>query len=556
MAVPQSKPLRSIKIPGASDRDRSPESSSSSSAHISENPDERAILSSLKELVAAGNHALDPILQTITDIARQLTGASGAALAMWKDGAMVCRARSGDIAPVLGAQLSAKTGISGECLRTGKIQHCADTENDPLVDRDVCHSLGLRSIAALPIRSWRGVNGILEVFSTSPAAFREQHIALLQKLALLAERARTSQSESASSAAPHLPSELPASGLPAEIEAAQRSSPVLPASDRVGNVERSPRGARAWPFVLGAIGLMMISLLTVAIWRGWRGQERTDRKTQATPSSTGTPIVSSPVAGAGSAGPATLDVEIGPGAANDKVSKANPAGTSISLSPLSPSQSPSDERPSAGSTVKLASKVDAVAGTKTQADRTQVDRSLSTGVIAPNVVVRYGLPGSQSGSNNGSKTGSKTESKIESHPDSRSNLQSDAATSVEPLSIPAGSATSSALNGVFSAKVSLPRLSIPVSQGVSGGQLVHQVPPVYPAQARVLRLEGKVVLAAVIVEDGTLRDVKVIEGPPLLAESAVEAVKHWRYKPYQLDGKPVKNEIRINIDFKFPDPSH
>ena len=45
---------------------------------------------------------------------------------------MVCRARSGDTAPALGARLSANTGISGECLRTGKMQHCTDTENDPI----------------------------------------------------------------------------------------------------------------------------------------------------------------------------------------------------------------------------------------------------------------------------------------------------------------------------------------------------------------------------------------------------------------------------------------
>ena len=54
------------------------------------------------------------------------------------------------------------------------------------------------------------------------------------------------------------------------------------------------------------------------------------------------------------------------------------------------------------------------------------------------------------------------------------------------------------------------------------------------------------------MEDGTLGDVNVIEGSAVLAQSAVEAVKHWRYKPYELDGKPVKNEIRINVDFKFP----
>src|ERR1039458_8522308 len=87
VAVPQSKPFRSGKILGALDRDSSPETSS----NLSVNLDERTALSSLKDLIAAGDLHLHPMLATITDAARQLTGASGAALAMWKDGAMVCR---------------------------------------------------------------------------------------------------------------------------------------------------------------------------------------------------------------------------------------------------------------------------------------------------------------------------------------------------------------------------------------------------------------------------------------------------------------------------------
>jgi periplasmic protein TonB len=88
--------------------------------------------------------------------------------------------------------------------------------------------------------------------------------------------------------------------------------------------------------------------------------------------------------------------------------------------------------------------------------------------------------------------------------------------------------------------------------GVTGGQLIHRVPPVYPAQAVSQKLQGTVVLSAMVMEDGSLRDVKVVEGPQLLALSAAEAVKQWRYKPYALDGKPVKNEVRISVDFKIP----
>jgi TonB family protein len=524
--VPQSKPFRSAEIPGAFDRDPSPETSSSPSGDISENLDERALLSFLKELIAAGNHGLDPILETLVGVARELTGASAAALAMWKEGAMVCRARSGDLAPVLGAQLNAKTGISGECLRAGKIQHCADTENDPLVDLEVCRTLGLRSIAVLPIRGWRGVNGILEVFSTQPAAFTKNHIALLQQLAAFAERARASQPESASSAAPK---------PPPKMEKPRSAMPL--GSDRVKRTALPGWGTRSRPVVLGALlGLVAISLLALAIWLGWRGPER-DEAAQATPSSIKPTSVSAANAGTDTAGSATLDVAIGHSPGSDAGGQASPAGGPLSLSALSPSR----QKPSAGSPVKLASKVDAVAGTKTRAERAPANRSQLPGSVAPNVVIKYG------------STNPQTDLKTESHPDSLSDLHSDATTSVEPPVNAAASPSQSVLNGVLSAKASLPALDVPVSRGVSGGQLVHRVPPVYPPQARVLRQEGTVVLAAVIMENGTLQDVKVIDGPPIFARSAVDAVKRWRYKPYELDGKPVKNEIRISVDFKLPE---
>jgi protein TonB len=96
----------------------------------------------------------------------------------------------------------------------------------------------------------------------------------------------------------------------------------------------------------------------------------------------------------------------------------------------------------------------------------------------------------------------------------------------------------------------VPKFSPPVSQGVSGGRLVRRVSPTYSEQALRLRLQGKVILNAVIFEDGTVHDLKVVEGNPVLARCAMEAVQRWRYTPYELDGKPVKNQIQITIDFK------
>jgi len=531
VVVPLSKPYSSEEMLSTLDRDSLPETSSSRLGNISGNLDESTALSSLKELIAAGDHRLDPMLATITDAARQLAGASGAALAMWKDGAMVCRARSGDPAPPLGAHLSAVSGISGECLRTGKIQHCADTENDPLVDLEVCRSLGLRSIAVLPIQGWRGINGVLEVFSTRPAAFGEQNIAFLQQLAALAERARASQPHNASSAARKLPS---------AIEKPQ-SSGLLPASDRIRDVVALAfLGARSRPLVLGAIGIAAISLLALMIWLGWRGPDDADGKAQAkTPSGGATTTVN-----------ATVNAVTGYPARkhppdNDPVWKANPGGESLV---------PSRGKTSAGTPVQFASKVDVVSGKKTQADGSYVDRShADRSLLLPdadaNVAVPHEVPNAQTDSQAVSRIGLE----VGSHDDSRSEPRSNETISAEPPSISADSTNQSALNGVLSAKTSLPGLSAPVSQGVTGGKLVHRVAPAYPAQARQMRLEGTVILAAMVMEDGTVRDVKVVEGAPVLAQSAVDAVKRWRYKPYQLDGKPVKNETTITINFKFPE---
>jgi len=497
VVVPQSKPFRSGKIASAFDRAASPETATNGSRNL----DESTALSSLKDLISAGDHRLDPILGSITDAARQLTGASGAALAMWKDGAMVCRARSGDTAPVLGARLSAETGISGECLRTGKVHHCSDTENDPLVDVEVCRNLGLRSIAVLPIQGWRGINGSLEVFSTKPAVFTEQHIALLQQLAVLAERARATQPHGASSAAPKKP-----------VESAQPSSGLLPASDRVGDVALAFLGTRSRPVVLAAIGLVALVLLALVIWLGWRGPEEADAKARAaTPSSVNA---------------ATVKTASTHPPDNDPVWKANPGGESLFQS---------SGKTSAGTPVKFASKVDVMTAAKPSPNRSSLLAD-----VAANVAVPHEVPGSR------------VQSQAESGSAARSESSSDEIAVVEAPSIPAGMTNESALNGVIYAKNSLPGLTLPVSKGVSGGQLLRRIAPVYPAQARLLHLQGKVVLAAMVMEDGTLRDVKVVEGSPTLVQSAVEAVRRWRYKPFELDGKPVKNEIRISVDFKLP----
>lgn len=88
-----------------------------------------------------------------------------------------------------------------------------------------------------------------------------------------------------------------------------------------------------------------------------------------------------------------------------------------------------------------------------------------------------------------------------------------------------------------------------VTQGVSEGLLIHQVAPIYPRAAMINRVQGQVVLRAVIGKDGRLSSLSVISGPPELRDAAIGAVQQWRYKPYYLKGERVEVETQITINF-------
>jgi len=104
--------------------------------------------------------------------------------------------------------------------------------------------------------------------------------------------------------------------------------------------------------------------------------------------------------------------------------------------------------------------------------------------------------------------------------------------------------------GDNAAKPILQTLSI--SQGVSQGLLLKKVQPAYPSSALRMRTEGGVKLLATIGKTGNVTEVKVVSGEPLLTQSAVEAVKQWKYKPYLLNGAPVEIQTEISINFKLP----
>lgn len=88
----------------------------------------------------------------------------------------------------------------------------------------------------------------------------------------------------------------------------------------------------------------------------------------------------------------------------------------------------------------------------------------------------------------------------------------------------------------------------PVSRMMEGN-LVHKAQPAYPLLAREARIQGPVVLQAVISREGTIENLQVVSGHPLLVPAAIEAVRQWRYRPYFLNGAPVEVETQVTVNF-------
>jgi protein TonB len=84
---------------------------------------------------------------------------------------------------------------------------------------------------------------------------------------------------------------------------------------------------------------------------------------------------------------------------------------------------------------------------------------------------------------------------------------------------------------------------------VMEGNLIHRVQPEYPVLAKMARVQGAVVLHAVISKQGAIEGLEVISGPPALVGAAVDAVRQWRYRPYYLNDEPVEVDTQVTVNF-------
>jgi periplasmic protein TonB len=75
------------------------------------------------------------------------------------------------------------------------------------------------------------------------------------------------------------------------------------------------------------------------------------------------------------------------------------------------------------------------------------------------------------------------------------------------------------------------------------------VRPTYPRMAIMTRTQGVVLLHAIIGRDGSIKQLQVVSGHPLLIQAALDAVQQWKYRPYLLNGEPVEVETQVTVNF-------
>lgn len=196
--------------------------------------------------------ALDLALNELVVRAVETTHAAAAALALLRGDEMVCRAATGHLAPDLGVPLNARDGLSGACLQTRQPQLSVDTEFDPRIDPVISRRLGIRSILIVPVFDINNsqFTGVLEVFSTTPAAFSHTDQKVLEGFAEECARIRHAAIEISQRKPTAVASRSDLSRSEAQPElTVPEFTAVIPQ-----RVRRAPY--EAWTVILGALAIL------------------------------------------------------------------------------------------------------------------------------------------------------------------------------------------------------------------------------------------------------------------------------------------------------------
>ncbi len=438
--------------------------------------------------------ALEIVLNEVVEQACLATGATGSAIALQRDGEMVCRASSGATAPELGTRLDSASGLSGECIRTHRTQVCDDAMIDPRADLQASQRLGVRSVMIMPLLRQDELIGVFELFSSLPNAFGERDERTLEALAkrILASLDLSRNREQATelypvdvavdppiaSYAPENTSKLvsSASFLPTETSESHSAFEESTEYDESISDGMEDSSRSGFDFVTAFLGTAVVAcaiLLGVLLGRHF-GFQKAPSHARRVPAAEN---VGSPSAVSSAGVPGTAK-ELTPAAASSPA----PAGASNDAIPAgslrvydkgreifhqeSASREGADERDAAGET----------------------------------------------------DAGTAAKQKNEMKP----------ASSLEPIA-----------NGG-------------PAQSANEIRILHRVEPEYPESARALQLQGSVVLDVRVAPDGSVQEMKLVEGQPLLVQAAKNAVQQWKFEPRTASGRTAATQTRVTLNFNLP----
>ena len=466
--------------------------------------------------------ALEIVLNEIVEQACLATGATGAAIVLERDGEMVCRASSGPTAPELGARLDTAAGLSGECIRTGRTERCDDAQADPRADAAASQRLGVRSVLVLPLVGRNGVFGLFEVFSPRAWAFGERDERTLEALVVrvMKNLARAAEPLESLISGPVVDSPI--------VDSPVVGGPVVDSQIVDSQVVDSP-------IVVGPIfgGAAVLGPLEAPVERQVETAPVADPFLQHQQSSSEAAYVSD------QAEPAE-GVSSGPGHGVDFVGWALSAAVLACTLLL---------------VVLIAQRFGSTKATGRRPVRpsaTATRGTTTSGAPAPSAT---GVP-KTSGSVAGASTVAASAPAAVSHaqPAAPAGTLLVYENGKEVFRMPPSQGLAerpAAADGAVERAASVaPERVVALSPAAAESSLIHRVEPDYPEAARGQQLQGAVVLDVHIGQDGTVQDVKVVSGEPLLADAAMAAVRQWRFQPRLIDGAPAEMQTRVTLNFR------
>jgi len=460
-------------------------------------------LSLLEQKIADNETVARPeLLQRIADLLCTLTLADGGAVVLQESEGIVCRASSGN-APDIGAVLKSHSHLTAECFRTGKVVSSRDAAEDSRVQQSNASRLQLRSIVIAPIQVEGATIGAVEVLSHRSFHFDEASIATVRRVANVvglflatAEQEEEKQLTNHDDALEAM-SESTAHVEEGRVDATHAVVDLLPREGPTveAPVVRPRTALKVLSFiVLCLVICAFVAMFTVTSMRVKSPQQPTRKNHEGLPAMK-----------------------------NSEAQEAEPEKRGY----------PSSNKPQPGPGVPLRGEPVRENGVETStAHGPEAD------ITSDLVIPRSPRPSTTA------------------RPDARQPEQ----TVVAPLLSVTGVDEGKTTTHFLEAPTVLPQLAKPQrrlrTSEVILGQALNQPLPAYPQQAVRSGVQGSVILHGVVAKDGSVKNLRVVQGNRLLATFAIEAVKNWRYEITYVDRLPTEVEFVQEFDFDLRGAPH